>query len=186
MKILVDMDGVIADFERGVLDEFKRRHPDKPFIPLEKRTTFYVKDQYPIELRPLIEDIQNAPGLYRSLKPISGGLESLREMSEEGHDVFICTSPLTNYKNCVLEKYEWVDEHLGIGWVRRMILTKDKTLVKGEFLIDDRPDVIGAAVPEWEHILFGRIYNQMHNPKSTYSWKMDSWADWREFIKAKE
>jgi len=45
MRILIDMDGVIADFDQEFLQRRIQRYADKIYIPVEERTTFYVKDQ---------------------------------------------------------------------------------------------------------------------------------------------
>jgi 5'-nucleotidase len=44
-----------------------------------------------------------------------------------GHEVFLCTSPLTGSRWCVPEKLAWVGQHLGPRWLRRTIITADKT-----------------------------------------------------------
>jgi len=175
--VLVDMDGVIADFEGGFLKNWRERHPDKPSIPLEHRTTFYIADQYPQEWRELVRQIMLAPGFYRNLEPIPGSIAALQEMSELGFEVFICSRPLSEYKNCVLEKYEWVEEHLGEDWVKRIILTRDKTIIKADILIDDRPEIRGVAMPSWEHILCDQPYNREERRKRRLSWK-----NWRDVI----
>ena len=64
MKILVDMDGVIADLEGGFLKIWRAQYPDKPLIPIEERTTFYMADQYPEDVRDLIHQIQITPSLF--------------------------------------------------------------------------------------------------------------------------
>lgn len=46
LRVLVDMDGVIADFEGGFLKKFKARYPNEPFISLEDRRGFWVSTQY--------------------------------------------------------------------------------------------------------------------------------------------
>lgn len=69
MIILVDMDGVLADFERGFLDSYRQRHPDKPFVPLGQRTTFQVKDDYSEDIQPLVKEVYTAPGFICSLPP---------------------------------------------------------------------------------------------------------------------
>ena len=51
------LDGVLADFDKAVLDEYRKRHPHLSFVPLEKRETFYIREQYPQEYQPLIEEI---------------------------------------------------------------------------------------------------------------------------------
>ncbi len=176
MRILIDMDGVIADFDGEFLKRWRDRHPDKLYYPLEERTVFYVKDQYPEELKPLVEEILWEPTFFRDMMPIAGAREALLEMAAVGLEVFICTSPLSTYRNCVLEKYEWVERTLGAQWVRQIILTKDKTLIRGDLLIDDKPEITGVeSVPSWEHVIYDRPYNRNMNNKRRITW--ENWRD---------
>ena len=46
VRVLVDMDGVLADFEGHFLNRYRQKFPSEPFIPLEERRTFYVFEQY--------------------------------------------------------------------------------------------------------------------------------------------
>jgi len=46
LRVLVDMDQTLADFEGHFLKKFREKFPEEPFIPLEKRNTFYISDQY--------------------------------------------------------------------------------------------------------------------------------------------
>lgn len=46
LRVLVDMDCVLCDFEGHFLKTFRDKHPDDPFIPLESRNTLWVADQY--------------------------------------------------------------------------------------------------------------------------------------------
>ncbi|HSO12547.1 MAG TPA: hypothetical protein VLT51_09245 [Anaerolineales bacterium] len=175
MRILVDMDGVISDFDGEFLKRWRERHPEKFFAPMEGRTTFYVKDSYPEELKPLVSEILLEPGFFRDMIAMEGAKEALFEMNQMGVEVFICSSPLSTYKNCVLEKYEWVENYLGLDWVKRIILTKDKTLVKANYLIDDKPEITGVEnTPSWEHIVYDRPYNRGVN-KRRLTWK--NWKD---------
>jgi len=175
MVILVDQDGPLADFERGFLVRFRTEFPHVPFIPYEKRKTFYIHDDYPASALDKIESICYAPGFYRNLPQVPGAREALEELLRFGHDVRICTSPLSRYEHCVLEKYEWVDEFFGHDFTRRIILTKDKTLIRGDMLIDDKPKIEGVLEPLWEQVVFDMPFNQNIEKKK----RLVGWSRWR-------
>lgn len=46
VRVLVDMDGVLADFEGGLLRGFRRRFPGEPHVALEERRGFLAREQY--------------------------------------------------------------------------------------------------------------------------------------------
>ena len=70
-----------------------------------------------------------------------------------------------------MEKLSWVERHLGREFMLRTILTRDKTLVRGNVLIDDKPEVKGVMTPEWEHILFDLPCNRNVPSKRRLTWK---------------
>ena len=161
--ILVDMDGVLADFEGRFLEKWRRKFLNHPHVSLE--------EDYPDGLKKEVESIFSAPGFFENLNIISGGKESLAKMQALGHKVFICTSPISKYENCVLEKYHWISKNLGYEWTKKMIVTKDKTLVFGDILIDDKPEQIGLKTPAWKHVLFDAPYNKHIKTKLRITWK---------------
>lgn len=174
MHILVDMDGVIAGFDRGFLDIWKVTHPDEPFYPIEERTVFHLHEQYGPEYSDKIRAITSAPGFFRNLPPIPGAVDILPELINRGHLVQICTSPMSKTPTCLQEKYDWVVEHLGDDLARTMIIAKDKTMIKGDVLVDDRPSFVGRYFPEWRHVVFHAAYNASL-PKSI--WRLRHWKE---------
>ena len=103
--------------------------------------------------------------------------EALTEMESLGHKVFICTSPLGAYQNCVAEKFEWIDKHIGKGWIKKIIITGDKTIVTGDYLIDDRPEIEGVeSTPAWKHILYDQPYNHNVNKRRL------TWTNYKEIL----
>lgn len=176
MLILIDQDGVLADFERGFYNAWKASKHTHPAVELKDRRQFYVKDDYPSEFQADAIDLMTSKGFFRGLPPIDHAIESLNQLIALGHDVRICTSPLTIYKNCVQEKYEWVEQHLGLDFVTRMMVTKDKTIVHGDILIDDKPTITGSRMPTWEHIIYDQPYNRHIDRKRL------SWNNWKEVL----
>lgn len=163
--ILVDQDGVLANYHEGLLEIWKTEHPQKIWVPAENLLHHDIDKNYPDEYGELFEEIVLRKGFYRSLPPIVGGKEALEHLLSLGHDVRICTAPKRNYRNCVHEKFEWIDEHLGQVWVERTIITRDKTLVRGDILIDDKPNITGVCKPTWEHVFYDQPYNRHHDQK---------------------
>lgn len=40
-------------------------------------------------------------------------------------------------------QYAWVEKHFGPDFLEQIVLTRDKTVVSADLLIDDRPDITG-------------------------------------------
>ncbi|KQK73443.1 5'(3')-deoxyribonucleotidase, cytosolic type [Amazona aestiva] len=108
LRVLVDMDGVVADFEGAVLRGFSARFPAEPRVELAARSGFSVREQYRglrQDLAAKVASVYESPGFFLGLDPIPGALEALQEMIRmQDTEVFICTSPLRNYEHCILEK----------------------------------------------------------------------------------
>lgn len=172
------MDGVLADFEAAFLKEWQKKFPKHPQIPLEKRKTFYVRDDYPKELEIDVESIFTSPGFFQNLPVIAGGKQALIKMQDLRYEVFICTRLISKYENCILEKYHWISKNLGYEWTKRVIVAKDKTLIYGNILIDDRPEQVGLKEPTWTHVIFDRPYNRNVKDK-----RRITWDNWQQILK---
>lgn len=160
--ILVDQDNVLADFERGFHDAWMASmhlHPEVPPIPLEARRTFRIVDDYPEDYREMVLGLQRTPGFFAGLPSVPGAIEAIKQL-EAQYEIVICTSPLTDCRNGITEKLEWIERHFGAEYVLRTIVTKDKTLVHGDWLIDDNPEVTGLRTPVWRHLIFDQPYNR--------------------------
>lgn len=178
MLILLDMDGPLADLEKGLLDNWKRLYPRAFFVPVEKRTSFYPTDDYPKRLHKKLTNMCRAPGFFLNLPPTPGALRAVKKILALGHDVRFCTSPMLEYyENCVSEKYQWIELHLGRKFLGRMIQTSDKTLARGDILIDDKPVITGSLEPAWEHIMFDAPYNGHIKDKKRLDWTNFDWKN---------
>lgn len=60
---------------------------------------------------------------------------------------------------CILLQYAWVEKHLGGDFLEQVILTRDKTVVSGDILIDDKPDVLGEDYVCVVNIIFTDLNN---------------------------
>lgn len=175
--LLIDMDGVICDWYGSVLRRYQITHPHLPSVPEHHIDTFSVEACYPDHCHAALCTSMESTGLFRNLEPVPGALEALKEIETsllDNINPYLCSTPSTAYENqhCHSEKAQWVEEHLGRFWTNRLILTKDKTLVRGHILIDDHPNITGAMQPTWQQVLYNRSWNRdVDLPRFT-------WADW--------
>jgi len=175
--LLVDLDGPLADFDRGFNDRWQAEFSAEFRVPLGTRKTFRMVDAYPEHLRESVRGVTTREGFFLDLPVVEGAGEALRQLREAGWRISICTSPLISYEHCVGEKYRWVERNLGSDYVRAVIMTRDKTLCRGRFLIDDNPKISGALEPAWEHILFDAPYNREAPGK-----RITRWSDWERIV----
>ncbi len=176
--VLVDMDGVMCDFDLAINKTYKTLYPGEPVLDMEtERKYFYMQQNYYEKFGEIAKDrvkeIQESEGFFENLPPIRGSIQGVLKLDSHPRvDVLICTSPLTEYKFVLREKYAWIERHLGREWVKRIVLTKDKTVVDGRVLIDDRPEITGIRdKPYWEHILFDQPYNRsIQNKRRLTCW----------------
>jgi|TARA_B100000768_G_C11251655_1_gene364360 5'(3')-deoxyribonucleotidase len=93
---------------------------------------------------------------FYKAEPIEGALDAIELLNEsDKYDVFLLsTAPWAN-EDAWTAKRVWVEKYLGFSMNRRLILTHRKDLLKGDYLIDDRPNN-GADAFEGELLKFGQ------------------------------
>lgn len=175
MIILVDLDGVIADFRKGFINAWKKKFPHEQ---LQKQRSFYLADDYPPKLNKKIQSIYCAKNFFCNLPPVRGSKKALKEMGALGHDVRICTAFVSRNTYCFYEKQQWIERHFGHEYVKKALFVKDKTFIKGDLLIDDKPEITGLHTPEWEHVIFDAPYNRHIKNKKRITWKT-----WKNVLK---
>ena len=171
------MDGVLADWSAGMERTLVAQRVEVNFLDWSRWEG--VREDAAPEHREAFAAAMASAFFYRDLYPIWGAIEALHEMRDAGHEVFICSTPDSTNRSCASDKIAWVRHHLGDDWVKRLILTHDKTLVHGDVLVDDKPEVTGSnPVPSWEHVLFGAPYNRHITDRR----RIADWTEWAEVL----
>ena len=84
---------------------------------------------------------------------MAGAVAAFRQLAQK-HEVYILsTAPWDNPESWMAKRL-WVEKHLGEAAYKKLILSHNKHLNRGDYLIDDRL-ANGADRFEGEHILFG-------------------------------
>ena len=96
---------------------------------------------------------QSKVGFFLDLQPLEFAIEGVKLLQEK-YDVWILTRPSIKNTHCYTEKAEWIKKYFGEAMLEKLILCPNKSLVKGDYLIDD--DIKhGQKEFEGEHIQFG-------------------------------
>ena len=131
--LYIDMDNVLVDFKSGMAacdPALLEQHKESP---------------------------DEIPGLFALMQPMPGAIEAYHEFSELFDTYILSTAPWEN-PSAWSDKLEWVKRHLGAPAHKRLILSHNKHLNRGHYLVDDRPNNGAEAfgkVPGQEWIQFG-------------------------------
>jgi 5'-nucleotidase len=129
MKIVyVDMDSVLVNFQSGI-----------DALTEEQRLAFQ-------------DDLDDVPGIFSMMKPVDGAVEAYKELTKH-FDVYILSTAPWNNPSAWTDKLLWVKKYLGDLAYKRLILSHNKNLNSGDYLIDDRT-ANGAGEFKGEHIHF--------------------------------
>lgn len=175
--VLVDMDNTLVDYDEEFMKRWNALRPDEKWDRVKSRQYFEIEKNFDQSLHSTVREIIASEDFFCELKPLLGAIEALREMNAAGLQVKLCTSPSQfNYGGSAAGKYQWCKQWLGEDWMPHLIITRDKTVVRGRVLIDDKPSIHGAcASPEWTQIIFEQPYNVKVADKP----RMTSWSQWR-------
>jgi 5'(3')-deoxyribonucleotidase len=128
--IYIDMDDTICDY----LKQHGKEYHEKI-------------NQYP----------QSRVGFFKELEEIPQAIVVIQELARMGNVIYFLTRPSVYNIHSYTEKAEWIKEHFGFNWLTKLILCCDKSLLKGDYLIDDATRD-GQLQFEGEFIEFGKTF----------------------------
>ena len=99
-------------------------------------------------------DKDNIPGIFSLMQPLEGAIDAYEKLSQKYDTYILSTAPWDN-PSAWSDKIIWVKKYIGSSAYKRLILSHNKNLSFGDYLIDDRTKN-GTAEFKGEHIHFGQ------------------------------
>ncbi len=155
--VYFDMDNVLVDFPSA----FEK-------LPVETLQAFEGR-------------LDEVPGIFSLMEPNEGAIEAVEKIAQHYDTYILSTAPWEN-PSAWSDKLLWVQKYLGDKAHKRLILSHNKHLNAGDYLIDDRT-ANGADKFKGQHLHFGtdncrdweEVFAYLHLPlfdlKSAYSFE---------------
>jgi len=137
--IMIDMDDTLCEYTKA-MNEKKAEYP---------------LVSYPQSLYGFLTDLEEVPDAVASVK-----------LLDESHNIWFLTAPSYHNPISYTEKRVWIEKHLGFEFTKRLIICYDKSLVKGDYLIDDHN--YGKGQDRFDGILI--------------HFRSSDWPDWKSIM----
>ena len=163
-RILVDMDGVLADVYHRFLDlheaEFGKR------LTLQDIKGLKEAEAFPNQLKWI-----NSPGFFRSIPVMPGSQQGLKKLNDRYEVVVV--SMATEFPVSLTDKQLWLNEYYPfISW-KQSVFCGCKAIIRADIMIDDHLKNLDNFKGETI------IFTQPHNINSTNSRhkRVNSWPE---------
>lgn len=140
MRIIVDMDEVLAEFVQKVLNRWNAingTHFTKGDITEWRMENVLGRDVTGRLADGLIDEWLGEDGFYLDLEPIPDSIKSLQYLMDHGHDIVIATSIPEVAVHAFDDKRAWMRRYFPKFSMKSFMASSRKGLIQGDILIDD-------------------------------------------------
>lgn len=170
-RVLLDVDGVIADFIGGFRERAERicgrLMPDTcAEWDICKAWGLTPEEQSAVWLS------MDRPGVAASLQPLPGAVAGVVELACTA-DVYFVTSPVWSSPTWSHDRERWLINLFGKELGSKCVHTRHKHLVAGDALVDDKPSNVNSwrrAHPAGHGFIWHASYNTGEGGPRLYGW----------------
>lgn len=144
-RFLIDCDEVLADFQTPVL-QFVSEITGEPLMTPNDFDRWDVLEDLSDEHRAEVRRRVDESGFCNSMAVRDGSQDFIQKL-QELVDVYVVTSPWHS-ANWMWERTNWLMREFGFT-KKQIVHTSAKYLCKGDYLMDDNPEHIGAWMKEF-------------------------------------
>lgn len=154
--VLLDVDGVLADFEGMLIAAAES------VVPRSLNTKLLGRPQWDLvkelgltkeEETKLYDEVIDKPRAALNLEPKVGAVYGVRKLDTIAN-VYFCTSPVESSPTWDYDRRLWLTkyfgkDYMGVPFGRKAIFAKFKYLVRGDVFVDDKPSNVKDWAKAW-------------------------------------
>lgn len=172
MRVFIDMDDVIADAAGRFLEWYERDFGIR-YSPEDLKGT-KIHNIIPEEHRLKVKEYPFHADFFKDLPVIENSIEIVKKLNNR-FEVYIASAAM-EFPYSLDHKNIWLDEHFPfIPWKRR-IFCGDKSVLRGDILIDDH--AFNLSVFSGRSIMF----SSAHNLNETKYERLNNWLEAKELF----
>lgn len=174
--ILIDIDGVLAETHQLWLDKINERYNRNHTIDECTNWSFHI----PLNLDESIYKYWDEPGHFENANLVPEALHGLESLWFN-HNCYILGA--ASYQtDAIVQKWRWLNRHFPFIKKENVVFAKDKSVVHGDYLIDDSVEnvvrfVNRNNVPHREALLFNRPWNLDYSEDSSRVHRVSGWKE---------
>ena len=184
MIVLIDVDGVIAQFYQSMLRHVSEiatiRYPNNKklnkSIKYQDIKLYWCYDQMPKEHVSIAREVTSQDSFWRTLPEIPEAVEAINKLHEQ-HSILFATHPTVSCPTWTTARRTWLQ--MRFPWVTSdsLIITAAKKYIDGDILIEDAAHNLDAWLEErtsrnpsrkYQGFLFTAPYNRN---RKQYGWQ---------------
>lgn len=105
-------------------------------------------------INPELKYPQSIEGFFLALEPLPDAIDIVNRLRSD-FDVYVLTAPSTRNPHSYTEKRLWIEKHFDYEFTKKLIISPNKALLKGDYLVDDYAEGKGQDGFEGTLVHFG-------------------------------
>jgi len=171
--IALDMDEVIANVTPKFLDLYEESYGRRL-----KKADYWGKKIYQIEGAMEIRDRLFEKGFFRNLPVMPGSREGVRALMDD-YEIFITTAA-QEFRNCLEDKYDWLQEHFPFIHWRNYVFCGDKGVLGTDYMIDNHARNLEGFRGK------GLLFTASHNIHEDRFTRVNNWTEIVDFFQEEQ
>lgn len=156
--VLLDMDDVVTNCIKGVVKNLNTKLGTK--FKVNDVTDWHFSKCLKVPEN-VVNEVFRTPGFFEKLKPMPGAIDAINQLIESAkYDVYIITATSDDDGLELVEKIKWFKKYIPNFNIKRIISCKDKYIIRGDVLVDDREYNLDTCAPYMQCILMDSPKNR--------------------------